>query len=431
MHDNEFKAANPAADGGGNASPMGMGAALAGLAKEPFYWLILSAPVAAGLELFHVGALWTFLFSALAVIPLAGLMGRATENLAETLGAGVGGLLNATFGNAAELIIALLILWRGPEMYPLVKATITGSIIGNVLLVLGMSILFGGLTHRRQEFNRTAAGMGATLLALASIGLIMPTIYYYLFRAGAHLNPDELLNVEFLSEEIAVVLAVVYLLSLVFSLWTHQHLFGGPDQEPSTTGERKQSEWNRTTSLTVLLVATVGVAWMADMLVGTVEHAGRAMGMNQVFLGVIVVAVVGNAAEHSTAVLVAMKNKLDLAVHIAVGSSIQIALFVAPVLVGASMLMGHSHPLDLHFTPLEMIAVVIAVGVLALVCQDGESHWLEGAMLLAVYVILALAFYHLPAGGFSKAAIVRPPPPIGAHRQISSPGEEMRGLRER
>jgi Ca2+:H+ antiporter len=381
----------------GKVSPASIGDALRGAVREPFNWLLLAMPVAVGLELFHVSPLWKFLVSGLAVIPLAGLMGRATENLAQTLGAGIGGLLNATFGNAAELIIALLILSHGPEMYPLVKATITGSIIGNALLVLGMAILFGGLSHSRQVFNRTAASMGATLLALASVGLIMPTVYYYLFRAGATLSTQELHNVEYLSEEIAGVLGFTYLLSLVFSLRTHQHLFGGADEE-SKNGERHQAEWNRTTSLIMLLVATAGVAGMAHILVGSVELAGRALGMNQVFVGVIVVAIVGNAAEHSTAVLMAMKNKMDLALHIAVGSSIQIALFVAPVLVFASMFMGHSRPLDLHFTPLELIALVIAVAVLALVSQDGESHWMEGAMLLAVYFILALAFYHLPEG---------------------------------
>jgi len=380
------------------SAPAGIVAALRGLPKQPFYWLLLAVPAAIGCELFHAGPLWIFLVSGLAVIPLAGLMGRATENLAETLGAGIGGLLNATFGNAAELIIAMLILWRGPEMYPLVKATIAGSIIGNVLLVLGLAFLFGGMWHRKQTFNRTAASMGATLLALASIGLIMPTVYYYLFRAGAHLTADELRNVEFLSEEIAAILAAVYVLSLVFSLWTHQHLFGGAETDLPTTGEHRQPEWRRGTSLIILLLATVGVAWMAHLLVGSVEHAGRALGMSQVFIGVIVVAVVGNAAEHSTAVLVALKNKMDLSVNIAVGSSIQVALFVAPVLVFSSMLMGHAHPLDLHFTPLELIAIVLAVGVLALVCQDGETHWMEGAMLVAVYVILALAFYHLPEG---------------------------------
>ncbi|SIO60410.1 Ca2+:H+ antiporter [Singulisphaera sp. GP187] len=391
MTSNEVRASPPDTPTG-----MGLGLALHGLAKQPLTWLLLAMPVALGLELFHAGALSIFLFSGLAVIPLAGLMGRATENLAETLGAGIGGLLNATFGNAAELLIALLILWRGPAMYPLVKATITGSIIGNVLLVLGMAILCGGLVHQRQEFNRTAASMGATLLVLASIGLIMPTVYYYLFRAGTSLSTTELHSVESLSEEIAVILAVIYGLSLVFSLRTHQHLFGGSETELPSTGEHHQPEWSRRTSLIVLVLATAGVAGMAHLLVGTVEQAGRALGMNQVFIGVIVVSVVGNAAEHSTAVLVAMKNKMDLAVNIAVGSSLQIALFVAPVLVFASMLMGHPHPLDLHFSPLELISVVLAVSVLTLVCQDGESHWMEGAMLIAVYIILGLAFYHLP-----------------------------------
>jgi Ca2+:H+ antiporter len=358
-------------------------------------WLLIALPIAIAMKLLGAGALGVFLASGLAIIPLAGLMGRATENLADDFGPGIGGLLNATFGNAAELIIALFILWQGPAMYPLVKATITGSILGNILLVLGMAIFAGGLFFRRQEFNRTAAGLGSTLLALASIGLIMPTLYYHLFHLGAHQNASQLQNVEYLSEEIAAVLAVVYVLSLVFSLGTHQHLFG---DQPGTEQAREggPSEWNRVTSLAVLLLATIGVAAMADLLVGTVEQAGRALGMNHVFVGVIVVAVVGNAAEHSTAVLMAMKNKMDLAVHIAIGSSIQVALFVAPVLVLASLLMGHARPLDLHFTLLEMIAVLLAVGVLALICQDGQSHWMEGAMLLAVYLIIALAFYHLP-----------------------------------
>jgi Ca2+:H+ antiporter len=263
--------------------------------------------------------------------------------------------------------------------------------------VLGLSILLGGLKYRRQVFNRTAAGMGATLMALAAIGLIMPTLYYYLFRAGSQLSPEELQNIEYLSEEIAGILAFIYVLSLIFSLRTHSHLFSGSEDELQTTGEHHQPEWSRKTSLTVLLVATAGVAWMSELLVGSVEHAGEALHMTPVFVGVIVVAVIGNAAEHSTAILVAMKDKMDLAVHIAVGSGIQIALFVAPVLVFASMLMGHPQPLDLHFTVLETITVVLSVGVLALVSQDGESHWMEGVMLLGVYVILALAFYHLPA----------------------------------
>lgn len=388
-----------------NAAPAGLRTALADVARTPLYWLLAAIPLAVALELAEASGLWVFVVSALAIVPLAGLMGRATENIAETLGAGIGGLLNATFGNAAELIIAVIALTKGPAMYPLVKASITGSIIGNVLLVLGLSIALGGMRYTRQEFNRTAASMGATLLALASVGLIVPTLYYYLYRAGAGLSAAEAVRVEHLSEEIAVILAVIYALSLVFSLWTHRHLFAGPEDAMPTTGGHHQPEWRRSTSVAILLAATVGVAWMSEMLVGSVEHAASAVGMNQVFVGVIVVAIIGNAAEHSTAVLMALKNKVDLAVNIAVGSGIQIALFVAPVLVFASMAMGHSQVLDLHFTPMETISMVLSVAVLTLVCQDGETHWMEGVLLLGVYVILALAFYHLPAQEWAEAAV--------------------------
>ncbi len=377
-------------------APVGLREALRGVGKQPLYWLLVAMPLAVVLEGTHAGGMWVFLVSGAAIVPLAGLMGRATENLAETLGPGIGGLLNATFGNAAELIIAVVALSQGPAMYPWVKASITGSIVGNILLVLGLSMFVGGLKHATQRFHRTAASMGATLLALASIGLIMPTLYYYMYRAGAPLSADEAATVEFLSEEIAAILALIYVVSLVFSLWTHRHLFAGPEDELPRSGEHHQSEWNRTTSVTILLAATAGVAWMSELLVGSVEHAAEAMGMNQVFIGVIVVAVIGNAAEHSTAVLMAMKNKMELAVHIAVGSGIQIALFVAPALVFLSMTFGHAHPLDLHFTPLETITLVLSVLVLSMVSQDGETNWMEGVMLLGVYLMVALAFYHLP-----------------------------------
>lgn len=375
----------------------GLQTALRSMAREPFYWLLAAMPVALVLDWLRSGPLWVFAVSGLAIIPLAGVMGRATENLAQSLGAGVGGLLNASFGNAAELIIGLMILAKGPTMYPLVKASITGSIIGNILLVLGMAILLGGLKHPRQTFNRAAAGMGATLLMLASIGLIMPTIYFYLFPVPDPAQPGRH-NIEYLSEEIAVILAVIYVLSLVFSLKTHKHLFAG--EADASGGGHGQPEWSRWTSVSLLLAATVGVAWMSEILVGTVEQAAHALGMNQVFIGVVVVAVIGNAAEHSTAVLMAMKNNMDLAVQIAVGSGLQIALFVAPALVFASIplgwMFGFQQPLDLHFTALEMITVVLSVLVLAMISQDGESHWMEGVMLLGVYVIVALAFYHLP-----------------------------------
>jgi Ca2+:H+ antiporter len=373
------------------STPLG---ALRDLARDPLNWPTVAAPAAVAFELLGVGTIWVFAMSALAVIPLAGMMGRATENLAATLGPGVGGLLNATFGNAAELIIGLLIVSRGPSMYPLVKASITGSIIGNVLLVLGMAMLLGGVRYTRQEFNRTAVSIGSTLLALASIGLVMPTTYYYLFRVGTALRSPQMEKVESLSEEIALILAAVYVLYLVFSLLTHRHLYDGAPASPERAAGLP--EWSRSASLIVLVGATAGVAIMGELLVETVQQAGQALGLNQVFLGVIVVATVGNAAEHSTAVMMALRNRMELAVQIAIGSSLQIALFVAPVLVFASLAMGNAQPLDLHFTLLELIAVILAVGIVALVSQDGETNWMEGVLLLAVYAILSLGFFFLP-----------------------------------
>lgn len=367
---------------------------------EPLYLLLVAVPIALGLKLLQSNELWIFVVSGLAIVPLAGLMGRATENLAETVGSGLGGLLNATFGNAAELIIALMVLRKGPEMFPLVKASITGSIIGNILLVLGLAILLGGFKHKEQRFNRTAASTGAAMLALAVTGLLVPTMFYYVFRSDpALVSQAESRTIGNLSIEIAVVLAAVYVVSLVFSLRTHRHLFAGAEESLPTTGENRKPEWGRKTSMIVLLVSTIGVALMSELLVGAIDSAGKALGLSEVFLGVIVVAIVGNAAEHSTAVLMAMKNKMDLAVNIAIGSSLQIALFVAPVLVFASLLMGHTQVLDLHFTLMETVAVGLSVAVLALVVQDGESNWMEGVLLLAVYVIFGLAFYHLPGVG--------------------------------
>jgi Ca2+:H+ antiporter len=381
------------------------------IAQKPLNWLLLAMPLALVLEWLHAPPLWIFLVAAIAIIPLAGLMGHATEFLAETLGSGIGGLLNATFGNAAELIIAMIALSKGPSMYPLVKASITGSIIGNVLLVLGLAMVAGGIYHRRQTFNATAASMGATLLALAATGLIIPTIFFYL------LDPSQRTSVAHLSEEIAIILAVAYGLSLVFTLRTHRHLFAdaGHSEEvpiPAVTPTsaaaaiEEKHHWSRKASLTVLVLATIGVAIVSEFLVGSIEPACEALGMTSVFVGVIVVAVIGNAAEHSTAVLVAMKNKMDLSINIAIGSSIQIALFVAPVLVFASLLFGHETILDLHFTPLEAIALLISIAIVALVAQDGECHWMEGVLLLAVYIILALAFFNLPEEvGHSAAGV--------------------------
>jgi Ca2+:H+ antiporter len=352
---------------------------------EPLLLLLVFVPLSIVLEFLQTDPVWIFVSSALAIVPLAGLMGKATEHLAEQLGAGLGGLLNASFGNAAELIIALIALRAG--LYDVVKASITGSIIGNVLLVLGLSIVVGGLKYERQTFNSTAAGLGATLLTLSAIGLVVPAIFHFIVRGHPDAHEQEL------SLEIALVLFVTYLFSLVFSLRTHKHLYAGEDAHAGDEA-LGVAGWSRAKSVFVLLVATAFVALMSEFLVGAVEHTAHTFGMTDVFVGVILVAIIGNAAEHSTAVLVAAKNQMDLALNIAIGSSIQIALFVAPVLVFVSYLFAQ--PMDLLFSTFEVVSVALTVGIVSLVAVDGESHWMEGVQLLAVYVILAIAFYFLP-----------------------------------
>ncbi|MEW6130714.1 MAG: calcium/proton exchanger [Acidobacteriota bacterium] len=342
--------------------------------------LLIFIPLAAIFHYTHRPALWTFIASGLAIVPLAGWMGKATESLSERLGAGVGGLLNATFGNAAEMIIAFQGLRAG--LTEVVKASITGSILGNILLVLGLSILAGGLKFKDQKFNRTAASMSGTLMTLSAIGLLIPAVFHWVTRGTSPSEDD-------LSVEICIVLFITYILSLVFALKTHKDLYLGTSES-----HRESVSMKLATALTVLVVATGLVAWMSELLVHAVEETSHALGMTQVFIGVIVVAVIGNAAEHSTAVLMAMKNQMDLAYHIAVGSSMQIALFVAPVLVFLSYAIGK--PMDLLFTPFEVITVGLGVGIVTLVAADGESNWMEGVLLLAVYIIFAMAFFFLP-----------------------------------
>ncbi|HSB08593.1 MAG TPA: calcium/proton exchanger [Blastocatellia bacterium] len=344
--------------------------------------LLIFIPIAAVLHYSHAPEFWTFIASGLAIIPLAGWMGKATESLAGRLGAGIGGLLNATFGNAAEMIIAFQGLRAG--LTEVVKASLTGSILGNILLVLGASMLAGGLKHQKQRFNRTAATMSATVMALSAIGLLVPALFHWVTRGGS--GPAE----KNISLEISIVLFVTYVLSLVFALRTHKDLYLGSahDAEQATAMQPK-------TAGAVLLGATALVAWMSELLVHAVEPASKTLGLTEVFVGVIAVAIIGNAAEHSSAVLVAMKNQMDLAYHIAVGSSMQIALFVAPVLVFLSYAIRS--PMDLLFTTFEVITVGLAVAVVSLVAADGETNWMEGVLLLAVYIIFAIAFFYLPA----------------------------------
>ncbi|MCG3128759.1 MAG: Ca(2+)/H(+) antiporter [Phycisphaerae bacterium] len=373
------------------------------LTKPSIDWLAVFLPVAIGLEIAHAAfhAPWAtptliFIASCLAIIPVAGWMGHATEHLAARLGEGVGGLLNATFGNAAELIIALMALIEGarhPEktaaMHNIVKASLTGSIIGNVLLVLGLALLAGGIRFSILKFNVTAARLGSTLLRLSVVALLVPALFGFLVSPADDGAAD-------ISFEIAIALLVVYALSLLFSLRTHQHLYAG-DAHPEPDGRPDHAvhaTWSLKRALGTLLGATVLIAIVAEILVGSVEAASRAIGLSELFVGVIVVAIVGNAAEHSTAILVALRNRMDLSLSIAIGSSIQIALFVAPAVVLISYALGT--PMNLIFTLPEVVAIAIAVSIMGQIAGDGESHWLEGVLLLTVYLFLGFLFFHLP-----------------------------------
>lgn len=362
-------------------------------------WLLAALPAAVWLHHSHPEAhIWVFVSAALAILPLAKWLGVATEHLSAHAGEGAGGLLNATFGNAAELIIAIAALRAGlPDV---VKASLAGSIIGNILLVAGLSILAGGFRHPIQHFHATAARTHATLLTLAAIALIVPAMFHYLAGGGDAARESDL------SLEISLVLLAIYAAHLVFSLVTHKKLFGG--EQPV----EHRGAWKPAKAVAVLAGSTALIAWASEILVASVEPAARALGMTSLFVGVVVVAVIGNAAEHSTAVVAAWRNRMDLSLGIAIGSSIQIALLVAPVLVLISYSIG-PRPMDLVFSPAEVVAVVLAVLIVGQIASDGESNWMEGAMLLATYAILTLCFYFLPESASHAGPTVAAPPGAG------------------
>jgi Ca2+:H+ antiporter len=356
--------------------------------KPSLNWLLIFVPIAMALHFWPGAGSPTTLFvcSGLGIIPLAGWIGSATESLATRVGAGIGGLLNATFGNAAELIIALIALSRG--LTSVVKASITGSIIGNVLLVLGLSILLGGTKYREQRFNRTAARTSAVSLSLAAIALIIPSVFHAAARdRPSGWNPG---LEQRLSLGIAAVLFVTYACVLGFTLKTHKQFFVGRSGEVDNEG----GHWSRTQSVAILVIASALTALLSEVLVDTIASVRASLGLTEVFIGVIVVAIIGNAAEHSTAIVMALKNKMDLSVGIAVGSSLQIALFVAPVLVFLSYAFGR--PMDLEFSLPEIVAVVVSVYILFQISGDGETNWIEGVQLLSLYLILAILFFYLP-----------------------------------
>ena len=357
--------------------------------KPSLDWLLIFVPLAMLLRFWPGGISPTALFvcSALGIIPVAGWIGRATEALAARVGEGLGALLNATFGNAAELIIAGIALSKG--LTNVVKASITGSIIGNVLLVLGLSIANAAAPNIKNSVSTAPQRPASVIsLSLAAIGLIIPTIFH---RAAAPPAPGgwSPLVEQKLSLGIAVVMFLTYFCMLGFSLRTHKYLFRGAEQHEET-----ERQWSRSKAVIILLIATAFVALLSEFLVGTIESVRDSVGLTEVFVGVIVVAIVGNAAEHSTAILMAMKNKMDLSVGIAIGSSLQIALFVAPVLIFLSYAFGR--PMDLEFTLPEVVAVVVSVYVLFQISSDGETNWIEGIQLLSLYLILGILFFYLP-----------------------------------
>ncbi|MCA9947295.1 MAG: calcium/proton exchanger [Anaerolineales bacterium] len=339
--------------------------------------LALFIPVAIVLELTHANPVLLFVVAAVGVVPLAGMIGQATEALAEKVGQRMGGLLNATLGNAAELIISLVALRAG--LVSLVLASITGSILGNLLLVLGLSLLVGGLKNGKQTFNRSNAGIDATLLILSVIALGIPSLFNW------DLEPD-FFAVEGLSIGASIAMLVMYGLMVVYS-FTSQPANGDPVMREA----HAPSGWTTTHSLIILAVAVAFIVLLSEILVGAVEHVTETLGLSEFFIGIILIPLIGNAAEHLVAVQVAIKNKMDLS--IAIGSSLQIALFVAPLLVFLSLLLGN--PMQLEFNRFELAAVAAASFIAAFVSLDGESIWLEGAMLLVVYVILGVAFFFL------------------------------------
>jgi Ca2+:H+ antiporter len=355
------------------------------------YLLVPFIPIAILLELSHAEAAIIFGAAAAGVVPTAALMGRATEELAHRSGPGIGGLLNVTFGNAPELIIAFFALNAG--LQEVVKASIIGSILGNILLVMGAAMLVGGIKRPFQTFNPTAAAVQSSMLLLAAVALVMPTIFQLVAGGGLPKVGEERVNfgsdLERMSLIVAFILLGSYVAGLFFSLRSHKALFN-----PTAEAEEHMDEpWSIRTSVIVLAVAGVAVGIMSEILVGSIAEASEAIGLSQFFVGLIVVAIVGNAAEHWVAIYFASRDKMDLAVNIAIGSSAQIALFAAPVLVLVSFFVG-PNPMALVFNGFELGAVLLAILIANHVTHDGESTWYEGLQLLAVYAVLGVVFFY-------------------------------------
>ncbi len=353
------------------------------LKRQPIQTLLIAIPLAILADVLGWGETWVFVFSAVGVVPLAGLIGQATESLAARTGPKLGGLINATLGNAAELIITLFAIKKG--LLELVKASITGSIIGNLLFVLGISILVGGLKNGTQKFDRRHTVNNTILLAIAIVGLVIPSLFSHSTASGI----DQ--RVELLSLTVAGVMILLYVLGILFALKSKSI---SPLEAEPFVPEPQEKNWSVGKSVILLAITTIGIVYLSELLVGSVEAVVANSGLSEFFLGIILIPVIGNVAEHLVAITVAHKNKMDLTMEIAISSSLQIALFVAPVLVFVSLLL--KNPLTLVFNPFELAALGAAVLICYFVSSDGETNWLEGAALFSVYVILGLAFFIFP-----------------------------------
>jgi Ca2+:H+ antiporter len=360
------------------------------------YFLLVFAPIAVALEFAHANHIVLFVIAAIALIPLAKLIGDSTEHLATHYGPTVGSLLNVTFGNAAEIIIAIVAISAG--LLDLVKASITGAIIGNILLIFGLSVVVGGFRFKEQKFSRENIGFQSSMLFLAIIGLAVPTIMAYTVLPPSE-HPGE---IQLLSDSLAIILIIVYILGIIFTFFTHKHLFVQPEEPATAAGNGAQpaaaahdddhhGHWSKKKSFILLAASMAGVIVVSEILVGSVEATGEELGFGELFVGAIIVGIVGNAAEHSSAILLARKGKMELSIGIAAGSGTQIALFVVPILVFAGIALGQ--PFSLVFTLFELAVIFLAAIILNLIVHDGRSNWFEGVMLTAVYVIIAIGFF--------------------------------------
>jgi Ca2+:H+ antiporter len=364
------------------------------------YLLIISTPIAVALEFVHADHIIIFVIAAIALIPLAKLIGDSTEHLSIHYGTSLGSLLNVTFGNAAEIIIAIVAINAG--LLELVKASISGAILGNILLIFGLSILAGGFKYKEQFFNRENTGLQASMLFLAIIGLAVPTVLVntvHLKDGSGGMNVENQVSVQILSDVLAFLLLAVYIAGILFTFFTHKHVFTQPISREHQKEEEKGSKenhithWSKKKSFLLLGLSMAGVIVVSEILVGSVEATTEEFGFGELFVGAIIVGIVGNAAEHSSAIILARKGKIDLSIGIAAGSGTQIALFVVPILVIAGIIMNK--PFTLVFTLYELATIFLAAIILNLISNDGKSNWFEGAMLTVVYIIIAIGFFFI------------------------------------